>query len=148
MTGQLVLSEQSRTTAGVLLLSIVAIAWGGTFLLKVVRGREEVTAFQASFFRAGHAHAGVLVTLALVCQVLADAVAPVDGGGDAVAALTDWVGRHGVAFAAILMPAGFFLSATGRGRQHPNRLVVLVWAGAFSLAAGVLSLGVRLLTVG
>lgn len=148
MTGQLVLSEQSRTTAGVLLLSIVAIAWGGTFLLKVVRGREEATAFQASFFRAGHAHAGVLVTLALVCQVLADAAGPVGGGGDAVAAVIDWVGRHGVAFAAILMPAGFFLSAAGRGRQQPNRLVVLVWAGAFSLAAGVLCLGVRLLTAG
>lgn len=148
MTGQLVLSEQSRTTAGVLLLSIVAIAWGGTFLLKVVRGREEATAFQASFFRAGHAHAGVLVTLALVSQVLADAAGPVGGGGDAVAAVIDWVGRHGVAFAAILMPAGFFLSAAGRGRQQPNRLVVLVWAGAFSLAAGVLCLGVRLLTAG
>lgn len=148
MTAQLLLSEQSRTTAGVLLLSIVAIAWGGTFLLKVVRGKEDATPFQQSFFRAGHAHAGVLVTLALVCQVFADAAGPVGGGDDAVAAVTDWVGRHGVAFAAILMPAGFFLSAMGTGRQQPNRLIVLLWAGALALAAGVLCLGVRLLTAG
>jgi len=32
------LSEGSRTTAGVLLLAIVTIEYGGTFLLRVVRG--------------------------------------------------------------------------------------------------------------
>jgi hypothetical protein len=44
------------------------------------------------------------------------------------------------------MPAGFFLSVAGRDVQRPNRLIVLVWLGATSLAAGVLTLGIGLLT--
>jgi len=50
----------------VLLLTIVAIEYGGWFMLRVVRGRQPATPFQQAFFRAGHAHAGVLVILALV----------------------------------------------------------------------------------
>lgn len=32
-----------------------------------------------NLFRAGHAHAGVIVTLSLVCRVLADSAALPDG---------------------------------------------------------------------
>lgn len=48
--------------------------------------------------------------------------------------------------AAILMPAGFFFSAMGRGRTRPNGFIALVWLGAASLAAGVPATGVGLLT--
>ena len=44
------------------------------------------------------------------------------------------------------MPAGFFLSSAGRNATAPNRLIVLVYAGAASLALGVASLGLGLLT--
>jgi hypothetical protein len=132
------LSEASASTAGILLVSIVGIAYGGTFLLRVVGGGVPATPFQRSFFRAGHAHAGVLVTLALVCTILADATS--------LTGLAASVARSGVALAAILMSAGFFLSAIGKGRTAPNRLIVLVWAGAGFLAAGVLTLGFGLLT--
>lgn len=135
----LALSPATTTLAGVLLLSIVTIEWGGTFLLSVVRGKVAQTDFQRTFARAGHAHAGVLVTLSLVCALLADATA-LDGVADTVA-------RSGVPAAALLMPAGFFLSSLGRGRDRPNRLVVLIWAGAVSLAGGVVTLGVGLLAL-
>ena len=108
------------------------------FMLAIVRGTVDKTDFQKSFARAGHAHAGVLVILALVCQVYADAA-----GQDGV---WGWLSRSGVAFAAILMPAGFFFSSMGRGRERPNPLVWLLAAGAALLAAGVTSLGVGLLT--
>src|SRR3981081_1313896 len=72
MAHPLLLSPDSRSTAGVILLTIVAIEYGGTYLLRIVRGRGPMTDFQRNFARAGHAHAGVLVILALVCQVLAD----------------------------------------------------------------------------
>jgi hypothetical protein len=137
MTATLVLSDAAARVAGVLLLSVVAIEWGGTFMLRVVRGRVPLTDFQRSFARAGHAHAGVLVILALVCVLYADAAG--QGG------LWGWLSRSGVAFAAILMPAGFFFSSMGRGREGPNRLVWLVYAGAVLLAVGVTSLGVGLL---
>jgi hypothetical protein len=131
------LSEGSRTTAGVLLLAIVTIEYGGTFLLRAVRGGVPMTAFQQSFARAGHAHAGVLVILALVCQLLVDATT--------LTGVWQTVARSGVALAAILMSAGFFLSSIGRDRHSPNRLIALVWLGAASLAAGVVTLGVGLL---
>jgi hypothetical protein len=137
VTGSLVLSDAALRVAGVLLVSVIAIEWGGTFMLRVVRGRVPMTEFQRSFARAGHAHAGVLVILALVCVLYADAAG--QGG------LWGWLSRSGVAFAAILMPSGFFFSSMGSGRDTPSRLVWLVYAGAVLLAAGVLSLGVGLL---
>ena len=138
MEQSLLLSPDARSTAGVILLTIVAIEYGGTFVLRIVRGRHPATDFQRSFARAGHAHAGVLVTLALVCQVLADAA---DMSG-VVATLA----RSGIPLAAILMPAGFFLSSGGRGRTEPNRLIGLLYAGAASLGVGVVALGWSLLT--
>jgi hypothetical protein len=69
----LLLSANSRSTAGVLLLTLVPSNMVGGSMLCVVRGRQPVTAFQQAFFRSGHAHAGVLVILALVGQILLDA---------------------------------------------------------------------------
>ena len=102
------------------------------------RGRVALTDFQRTFHRAGHAHAGVLVTLSLVCLLFVDA-AGLDGWQRVVA-------RNGVPLAAILIPAGFFLSSLGRGVQRPNRLVALIWVGVVCLAAGVVALGVGLLS--
>jgi hypothetical protein len=134
------LSADSRSTAGILLLAIVAIEWGGLFMLKVVTGKQPLTDFQKAFARAGHAHAGVLVTLALVCQILADA-ADLEGA-------LELFGRNFIPLAAILMPAGFFFSMIGRGVTRPTRFVVLLYAGAACLALGVASLGIGLLTSG
>jgi hypothetical protein len=131
------ISEATRATAGVLLVTIVAVESGGLFMLQVVGRRMPATSFQTAFFRAGHAHAGVLVTLALASQVYVD-VAGLEG-------LFGSMARSGIALAAILMPAGFFLSAWGREVTRPNRLIALVYLGALSLAAGALALGLGLL---
>lgn len=132
------LSDASRVLAGVLLITVVTIESGGWFLSRVARGAVPMTPFQASFARAGHGHAGVLVILSLVGLLYADATG-LTGAWLVVAQL-------GVPVAAILMPAGFFFSSIGQGREAPNRLMWLVWAGAASLAAGVLTLGIGLLT--
>lgn len=134
----IVFTQSSRIIAGILLLSIVFIEFGGTYILRTVRGSVPSTEFQKTFGRAGHGHAGVFATLGLICLVLADA-AGMTGFAGAVA-------RIGVPLGAILLPAGFFLSATGRGKvTRPNRLIVLVWLGALSVAVGVLTLGVGML---
>ncbi len=138
MNETLLLSADARTTAGILLLTIVFVEYGGTYLLRVVRGRHPLTEFQRSFARAGHAHAGGLVSLALVCQILADST-DLTGAPAGVA-------RSGVPLAAFLMPAGFFFSSMGRGVDRPNRFIVLLWAGAVALAAGVVTLGFGLLS--
>lgn len=138
MLATLSLSDDSRTTAGILLLTILAVEYGGVTMLRIVRGRQPATEFQKSFGRAGHAHAGVFVIFALVAQILADA-ADLEG-------TANFVARNGIWIAAVLFPAGFFLSSAGRGATHPSRLIVLVYAGAVFLTAGVLALGIGLLT--
>lgn len=56
-------------------ISLPTIAFGGTFLLAILRRQassEKITAEQATYFRAGHAHAGVLVILAIIGQLILD----------------------------------------------------------------------------
>ena len=138
MPPTLLLSPDSRTTAGVLLLTILAIEYGGYFMLRVVRGRQPATPFQQAFFRAGHAHAGVLVILSLVALLYADATNIT--GPLAILA------RNAIPLAAILMSAGFFLSAAGRNLTQPNRFIIILYLGIASLSLGVFSLGISLLT--
>jgi hypothetical protein len=138
MVATLALSSDSRTTAGVLLLTIVAVESGGLTVLRIIRGRQPATEFQKAFARAGHAHAGVFVIFALVAQILTDA-AQLHGVANVLA-------RSGIWIAAVLFPAGFFLSSTGHGATKPNRLIVLLYLGAIALTAGVLALGIGLLT--
>jgi hypothetical protein len=132
------LSDASLNTAGVLLVTVVGIAYGGTFMLRVVGGGVPVTDFQKDYFRAGHAHAGVLVILGLLTTLFVDATT--------LTGFWELVAREGVPLAAILMSAGFFFAAIGRERTTPNPFIALVWAGAASLTAGVLALGIGLLT--
>lgn len=134
------LSEASVRIAGVLILAVATIAFGGTFVLRVTQGSVPATAFQRGSYRAGHAHAGVLVILALATQPFVDAAGLAGPAG--------LVARSGVAAAAILIPAGFFLSAVGRDAERPNRLIGLLWIGVAVLLAGVLTLGVGLLIAG
>lgn len=133
------LTEATLFTAGVLLLTVVAVQSGGLYMLALVRGRRPATPFQITFARAGHAHAGVLVILALIAQLYVDAAA--------VTGPLERIARNGIPLAAILMPAGFFFSSAGAGRTEPNAAIWLLYAGAVSLAAGVLALGVALLTL-
>lgn len=130
------LSREARRVAGLLLLSIVTVEVGGYYLTKVASGHRQLTDFQESFARAGHAHAGVLVTLALVIVVLVDATTLRGPIGH--------VARLGVPLAAVLMPAGFFASSSGAGATEPNGAVVLLWLGAVSLAVGVVTTGLAL----
>jgi len=131
------LSPEAMRLGGVLLLALATIAYGGTFVLRVTRGSFPATEFQRRFFRAGHAHAGVLVLLALATQPYVDAAA--------LEGVVGVVARSGIAAAAIVLPAGFFFSATGRGTERPNRWIALVWAGAAVLTVSVVTLGVGLL---
>jgi hypothetical protein len=134
------LSRTSQLTAGFLLVSVVAVEFGGWHLTNVSRGLVNLTDFQVSFNRAGHAHAGVLVTLALVGVILADSTRSTGW--------MFWVSRLAIPSAAVLMPAGFFLSSAGNGRTEASDWIVLLWIGAASLAIGVIALGVSLIRAG
>ncbi|MEQ7007016.1 hypothetical protein ABN028_12625 [Actinopolymorpha sp. B17G11] len=132
------LSAESRLVAGAVLLTIVTIQVGGWFMTRIARGQVPMTDFQKSFARAGHGHAGVLVILSLVGLLYADATG--------LTGLALWTARLGIPVAAVLMSAGFFAASAGRNATGPNRLIWILWIGALSLAAGVVSLGIGLLT--
>lgn len=88
-------------------------------------------------WRAGHAHAGVLLVLALVALRYVD---------DAdLSHLAAGFARHSIPAAAILLPAAFFLSVTDPGATEPNGMISLAYVGAPLLAAGLVTLGVGLL---
>jgi Ni,Fe-hydrogenase I cytochrome b subunit len=125
---------------GVTVLTVAGIAFGGTFLLRVAQGGVPANDLQKSFFRAGHAHAGVLVTLGLLLAVLTDAAEASPGwsAGGTLAVLT----------AAILVPAGFFLSVLGPNPARPGKMLAAAWLGAASLTVGVVISGVVLLVAG
>jgi hypothetical protein len=131
------LSDPSRIMAGILLLSLITVESGGALMFRIVRGHQEATALQTTFFRAGHAHAGVFLTLGLISQVLVDATN--------LSGVAEWVARTGVAIAALLIPGGFFLSVIRPGATQPNALVRMIPAGAIVLAVGFATLGVGLL---
>ena len=134
------MSRESRRLAGIILILVPAVAFGGASLLAMIMGGtpgyldNEV---RQALWRAGHAHAGVLLILALVGLRYADETA-LRGGWL-------WLARHGIPSAAILMPAGFFLSVLDPAATAPNALIGLVYAGGALLVASVLTLGVGLL---
>ena len=134
------MTQEAQIMCGVILITVPSIQYGGYFLLSSLRDRTSGymdNALRQNFFRAGHAHAGVFVILALVCQILADS-----------ATLPNpwlWLARIGVPLAAILIPAGFFLSMPSPTATQPNGLVSLIYVGIVTLAASVITLGIGLL---
>jgi hypothetical protein len=134
------MTRESRRLAGIILILVPAVAFGGASLLSMIIGGapgyldNEV---RQSLWRAGHAHAGVLLIFSLVLLRYVDETG--------LRGRWLWIARHGVPIAAILMPAGFFLSVVDPASTSPNALIVLVVVGGLFLVAGVLTTGVGLI---
>jgi hypothetical protein len=134
------MTPTAKLMTGIILLTMPSIQYGGYFLLQVLGGRQnqlQLTIFQKSMFRAGHAHAGVLVILAILVQLLTDYVQFPNW--------LEWGVRVGFPFSAILISGGFFASAIGQGIQQPNKNIRILYVGVFLLAAVLLILGVGLI---
>ena len=133
------MTREAKMFSGIILITVPTIQYGGYFFLNSLMDKSSGymdNALRQNFFRAGHAHAGVIVILSLVCQLLADS-----------ALLPDpllWAVRIAVPLAAILIPAGFFLSMLSPTAAQPGPAVGLIYVGMVSLAVGVLLLGVGL----
>jgi hypothetical protein len=134
------MSAASLRTAGVIMVLVPTIAYGGVALLGFISRRTPGyldNPVRQNLFRAGHAHAGVLVILALVGLLYVDQADLSDGLKQMV--------RSFLAFPPILMPIGFFLSVASPRAERPNRMILFVYAGAVLLAVGALTLGIGLL---
>jgi hypothetical protein len=133
------LSRDARLVAGITLLTVPTIMYGGLTLLGLLTmGTAGVAPEglqlddrQWALFRAGHAHAGVWVLLSLVLQVLLDAAT-------ASHPLT-WVARIAAPFGAVAVSGGFF------GLAFVPAFGLLVYVGAASMAVAVIITGIGLI---
>jgi hypothetical protein len=136
-------TRESRRLAGIILILVPAVAFGGASLLTMILGGapgyldNEV---RQALWRAGHAHAGVLLILALVALRYVDETS--------LRGPWLWLARHGIPTAALLMPAGFFLSVVDPAATAPNLLIGLVYVGGLFLVGGVVTLGLGLVRGG
>ena len=133
------MSTDSLHFAGVVLITVPTIAFGGARLLRAIYRREAGyldDPIGQNLRRAGHAHAGVLVIFTLVGLLLVDQ-ADLSSG-------LRWLVRYTLIAAPILMPLGFFLSIASPRSQSSNNLIYLVPLGGLSLSVGAVTLGLGL----
>lgn len=134
------MTNEARKISGIILLSVPTIIYGGYFLLTVLSGQQEhleLTDFQKSMFRAGHAHAGVLVILALLVQLFADHIS--------LSNSWKWIARLSFPISAITISLGFFAAAIGKQINEPTYLIAILYVGIGVLLLGLLTLGIGLM---
>jgi hypothetical protein len=134
------MTREARLMSGIILITVPTIQYGGYFLLTSLINKGSgymENPLRQNFFRAGHAHAGVIVILSLVCQMLADAAV--------LPSPVLWFVRIGIPLSAILISAGFFFSVLPPTATQASGAVSLIYIGATILAVGVVALGTGLL---
>lgn len=134
------MTREARLMSGIILITIPTIQYDGYFLLTSLLNKGSgyrENPLRQSFFRAGHAHAGVIVILSLLCQMLADAAV--------IPEPLLWLVRVGVPLSAILISAGFSFSVLPPTATQAGGAISLIYIGAVILAGGVLTLGIGLL---
>lgn len=117
------------------LVSLPTVMFGGYSLLRLSAARR-LTPFQHAYFRAGHAHAGVLLVLALVSLVL---LAGTDLGTGA-----RWLVCLLLLVGILAQSGGMFVHAfTGReGQWSRGNTLTVAGAGLLAVALLVLAYGV------
>src|SRR5882672_2029806 len=142
LRGRIMISQESRRVAGILLIVFPTVLYGGvSLLIMLINPGSEYMAnpLRQNLFRAGHAHAGVLLILSLVALRYVDETHLSDVWKRYI--------RSSIPSAAILFPAAFFLSVLSPHATSPNGFIYLAYAGTVLLAVGLLALGVGLLRV-
>lgn len=129
--------EPTTVLPVVAVLSLVSVEYGGWALLGFLTGDGRLGGFRERFFRAGHAHAGVLLVLSLVYFLYLDKT----GYGDGLR----WLAGGLLLVGIMAQSGGFFLHLWlgERGKKSPGTLVTR--GGALSVAAALIMLAVGLL---
>lgn len=133
------MSPESRRMAGILLVVMPTVVLGGVSVLSLLIGdpRYMENPLRQNLWRAGHAHAGVLLILSLVALRYVDEAQLSEGSKRIV--------RTSIPSAAILLPLAFFLSVLSPDAIAPNGLIYVAYLGAAVLVTGMLLLGIGLI---
>jgi hypothetical protein len=123
---------------GISLILVPTVVYGGLTILGVISNGafgmpapRNLSPSQMTFYRADHAHAGVLTLLALFLQIALDSAT--------LPPALIWPARVGALAAALLVSGGFFAIA------HVRALRGVLYAGAVWVAATTLTVGIGLI---
>ncbi|MGK5671844.1 hypothetical protein ACSNOB_03225 [Micromonospora sp. URMC 106] len=122
----------------VAILSIVTVEFGGHALLRfITTDRDRLGAFRERFFRAGHAHAGVLLVLSLVYLLYLPRAGFSEAG--------EWLCGVVLLTGILAQSGGFFLHlGVGKeGGRSPGTM--LTRSGALLLAVALVALAAGLI---
>ncbi len=128
--------EPTKVYPIVAVLSLVTGEYGGWALLSFVSARRgQLDDFQTQFFRAGHAHAGVLLVLSLVYFLYL-------GGKTEFAESTQWIAGAILLAGVLAQSGGFFLHLAVGEAGSSSVGTRLTRAGALLIAAALVILAV------
>ena len=133
------MSPETRKHAGILIVIIPTVIYGGVSILNFLINDPAYmqNPLRQNLFRAGHAHAGVLLILSLVALLYVDEANLSKGWKRVV--------RSFIPSAAIFLPAAFFFSVLSPGATEPNGFINLAYVGVALLVTGLLALGIGLI---
>ena len=129
--------EPTTVLPVIVLLSLFCVEYGGWALLGFLTGRGQLGEFREQFFRAGHAHAGVLLVLSLVYFLYLDRTGYSTG--------VQWLAGLLLLVGIIAQSGGFFLHM-GLGQKDRSSLgTVVTRTGALLIAAALVVLALGML---
>ena len=133
------MSSESRRLAGILLVVLPTVVFGGVSILTMLINDPDYmeNELRQNLWRAGHAHAGVLLILSLITLRYVDEANLSDKWKRFV--------RSAIPSTAILLPTAFFLSVLSPDATEPNAIIYLAYVGAVVLIAALLTLGAGLI---
>jgi Ni,Fe-hydrogenase I cytochrome b subunit len=129
--------EPTRLFAIVSLVSLPTVMFGGYSLRRLLERGGSLTEFQRTYFRAGHAHAGVLLVLSLVFSDYLARTTVSEG--------LQWLACAVLAAGIVAQSGGFFLHMAVGEPERPSAGTTVTTAGALLLAAPVLFLAYALI---
>ena len=110
-------------------IALPTVMFGGYSLLSLINHGDRLTPFQATWFRAGHAHAGVLLVMSLLYFLFLDQTT--------LGSTAKQVGCVAVFAGILAQSGGFFIHMIIGQPNEPSIGTAITAAGAASLVAAV-----------
>lgn len=134
------LRRDTKIMAGWLIVILPTVVYGGFSILNMVINKDVgivENALRKDFFRAGHAHAGVLLMLSLIAYLYVDKAE--------LSTLFRSIVKSFIPLSAIFVPGAFFFSMISKTATEPNGWIYLSYVGIFFLVVGLIILGIGLI---
>lgn len=116
--------------------SLVTVEFGGWSLLGLI-GTDELSPFEERFFRAGHAHAGTLLVLALVSYLFL--------GRTSFSVGAQWAVGVALLVGIVMQSGGFFLHMLVGAEGAGSAGTLVTRLGGLVLAGSLITLGIGVL---